>query len=140
MFELTPFARRNSYYPFKEMDELENAFFGKSGAMTAFKTDIKDEGDKLILQADLPGFEKKDIDVNIEDGYLTITATRQGKDEDKKDNYLRRERFYGSYSRSFDISAIRAEDITGAYKDGVLELILPKKTESTPASRKLELK
>ena len=138
MFELTPFARRNVVYsPFKEMEELENAFFGKDTQM--FKTDIKDKGDVLVLQADLPGFKKEDIDINIEDGYLTISATRKNETEDKKDSYLRRERVYGSFSRSFDISSIKESEIKGSYHDGVLELTLPKKTESIPTSRKLEL-
>lgn len=138
MFELTPFARR-TYNPFKEMEEMENALFGGRTTLPDFKTDIRDKGDALELKADLPGMKKEDIHVNIEDGYLTITATRNEEKEEKKDAYVRRERHVGTFTRSFDISSIKADEIKGSYTDGVLTLTLPKKTKEVPTSRRLEL-
>ncbi len=138
MFELTPFARR-TFNPFKEMEAMENALFGGRTAMPDFKTDIKDKGDALELKADLPGLKKEDISVNIEDGYLTITAERKEEKEEKNDTYVRRERFSGTFTRSFDISSIKADEIKGSYTDGVLTLTLPKKTKEVPTARRLEL-
>ena len=92
-----------------------------------FKTDIQDKGDHYLLEADLPGVKKEDIQVDIDSNYLTISAARQTeKDEkDKAGNYVRRERSYGTYSRSFDISGIDCANIKAGYKDGVLTLTLP---------------
>ncbi len=143
MFELTPFVRNrmSSYNPFRDLDEMERRFFSDS-SLTAFKTDIKDLGDKIELEAELPGFAKEDIEVNIENKYLTISATRKSSNEEKDDDgsYIRRERSYGSFSRSFDISGIEADGIEGKYENGILVLTMPKKSKEVPEKRKLELK
>ena len=92
------------------------------------------------MEADLPGFNKEDIKVDIGDGALTITAQRKKESEEKgKNGYVRRERSYGSFRRSFDLTGVDAEKISGSYKDGVLTLNLPKQSEQAPASRRLEL-
>ena len=142
MFELTPFVSRNRgiYNPFREMEEMERRFFNDE-KLTSFKTDIKDLGDTIQLEAELPGFKKEDIKVNIENKYLTISATRESEDseKDKEGNYIRRERSYGSFSRSFDISGIEADEIAGKYDNGVLILTLPKKSKELPEKRTLQL-
>lgn len=136
MFELLPFASRNELYnPFHDFDN----FFG-SANLAEFKTDIREEGDRYILEADLPGFNKDDIKVDIGDGALTITAQRSSSSEEKgKNGYVRRERSYGSFRRSFDLTGVDSDKISGTYKDGVLTLTLPKETVQIPASRRLEL-
>ena len=135
MFELLPFASRNELYnPFHDFDN----FFG-SANLAEFKTDIREEGDRYILEADLPGFNKDDIKVDIGDGALTITAQRSSSEEKGKNGYVRRERSYGSFRRSFDLTGVDSDKISGAYKDGVLTLTLPKETVQIPASRRLEL-
>lgn len=148
MFELRPYSRKNNslYNPFKEMDELENSFFGSpfgffSNAIDEFKTDIKDEGDHYELIADLPGFDKKDIKLDISDDALTVSAQRHSEHEekDKKGKYIRCERSYGNYSRSFDLSGVKADAVTAKYENGVLKLTMPKKTETKPSSRRLEI-
>ncbi len=148
MFELRPYSRKNNslYNPFKEMDELENSFFGSpfgffSNAIDEFKTDIKDEGDHYELIADLPGFDKKDIKLDISDDTLTVSAQRHSEHEekDKKGKYIRCERSYGNYSRSFDLSGVKADEVTAKYENGVLKLTMPKKTETKPSSRRLEI-
>ena len=126
MFELTPYERRHQralFNPFRDMENFEKNFWGDMAA-TDFKTDIKDNGKEYVLEAELPGFKKEDIHVDIEDGYMTISAERSNETEKKDDkgNFVRRERSYGSFSRSFDISSVKTEDITGEYKDGVLTL------------------
>lgn len=150
MFEL---SRRNSgnvmntYNPFREMEDMERRFFGRgfddffrSADIAEFKTDVVDEGDHYLLEADLPGFNKEDIHLDLDGDNLTIRAERHSNVEKKeKGQVVRVERSYGSYSRSFDLSGIRAEGIRAKYDKGVLQLILPKKEGTMPASRQIEI-
>ena len=143
MFELTPFVRRNHaavYDPFRMFDEMEKRFF-KEGGIGEFKTDIRDTGEAYELEADLPGVKKEDIKVELDGNYLTVSAERntESGEKDNKGNYVRRERSYGSYSRSFDISGIKSAEIKGSYENGVLKLVLPKEAPTAPTSRRLNL-
>ena len=150
MFELRPYHndRRTAMFdPFREMEELEKRFFGRfpdffgTDRLPDFKTDIKDEGDRYLLDADLPGCEKKDIRLELNGDLLTICAERHSEHEekDKKQNYLRCERSYGSYRRDFDVSAVDTEKIKAKYDNGVLHLTLPKKEKVLPAAKLLEI-
>lgn len=151
MFELRPYRRRSNeiaFNPFSEMEEFERNFFDgpfgsffRSGDIAEFKTDIIDEGDHYTLKADLPGFDKKDIHLDVSDNTLIIDAERHSEHEekDKKQKYVRVERSYGKYSRQFDISAVDAQDIKAKYENGVLHLTLPKKQETLPQARHLEI-
>ena len=126
MFELTPYARRymRSYNPLPE-----------------FRTDILDKGESYLLQADLPGFKKEDIQIELKDETMVITATRKNEYEEKdsEGKVLRSERSFGSYSRSFDVSTVDTEHIEAAYEDGVLKLTLPKKQPEAPKSRTITI-
>ena len=143
MFELTPFVRGNhnmaAYDPFKEMENFEKCFFGRQ--LPAFKTDIRETDDSYILEADLPGFAKEDIHAEIKNGYLTIHAEHKSNNDekDKNGNYIRRERSYGSFARSFDLEGIKTDEIKATYKDGVLSLTLPKAEVKPDEVRKLEI-
>ena len=145
MFELRPFERRNNrmsaYDPWNEM---ERAFFGDgalSRELSAFKTDIQDKGDSFLLEADLPGFKKEDIHVDLDGDTMTIRAERHSEheDQDKKGSYVRCERSYGSYERAFDVSGIDAPQITAQYADGVLKLNMPKKNAAVSGSKQIEI-
>lgn len=151
MFELT---RRNNnhhvnnYNPFREMEEFERNFFGYpfgsffgNRDLAEFKTDLTDEGDHYLLEADLPGFDKKDIHLDINDDVLTVSAERHSKieEKDKKDKVVRIERSYGSYSRQFDVSGVKTNEIKAKYDNGVLKLTLPKKEKIESNSRRLEI-
>ena len=120
MFELRPYRRNsiNAWNPFSEMEEMEKR-----------------------LKADLPGFKKEDIHLNLDGDTLTIQAERHSEheDTDKKDKYVCCERSYGSYSRSFDVSGIQADGISASYEGGVLELKMPKKEAQVPASRQISI-
>ncbi len=151
MFELRPYRRHQNeiaYNPFRDMEEFEKRFFSEpfgsffsNGDIAEFKTDITDEGDHYVLEADLPGFDKKDIHLDISDSTLTINAERHSEheEEDKKKKYVRVERSYGKYSRQYDVSSVNTEDIKAKYENGVLKLTLPKKQEALPESRHLEI-
>lgn len=147
MFDLT---RRNNnhraavYNPYRDMEEFERNFFAdpfgsffENRDLAEFKTDVTDEGDRFLLEADLPGFDKKDIKLDIEGDTLTVQAERHSKVEQKdcKDKIVRIERAYGSYSRSFDVSGIDTDKIKATYENGVLKLSLPKK-EKTDGGKK----
>ena len=140
MFGLTPF--RSNYYvsaydPFKEMEEFERRFFGQR--TPAMKTDIRETENAYILESDLPGFSREDIHAEIKDGYLTIRAEHKSENEDKNESYLRRERSYGSFSRTFDLDGIDAEAITASFKNGVLTLELPKMQQKVEEARRVEI-
>ena len=143
MFEMLPFTHNRGvdlYRPFRDLEELERSLFAGAGS-TTFKTDIRDTGDAYLLEADLPGMKKEDIRIDIDGERLSISAERSAVKEEKDENsgYIRCERSYGSFSRSFDISGIRGDAISAAYEDGVLKLTLPKQTRAVPASRRLEI-
>ncbi len=139
MFGMLPFDRGDLNL-FDTFDNFTRDFVRKSNAeLPAFRTDIKDLGDSYMLEAELPGFKKEDIKLDLKDGILTISAQHSEETEDKKDNYIRRERRCGSFARSFDISGIQESDITAAYNDGVLELTLPKAQPVVPASRQISI-
>ena len=148
MFELRPYNHRNNQVvadPFAMMDDFERRFFHDDvfgrDALAVFRTDISDEGDHYLLEADLPGFEKKDICLDLNGETLTIKAERHSKveDKDRKGKILRCERTYGTYSRQFDVSEINTEKISAKYEDGVLKLVLPKKEKVLPSARQLTI-
>ena len=141
MFDLMPFGR-NERNLFQYLDNVEKSLFdGLDTRVSRFRTDILDKGDRYLLEAELPGFKKEDINVSVEEDVLTVTATRKEEksDKDKKDGYLRRERSYGSFSRSFDVSQVEADRITGSLEDGILTLQLPKRHKAERSVRKVEL-
>ncbi len=140
MFDLMPFNRKENNL-FDYFDNFEKNFFGDmTQGISAFRTDVIDDGDNYIVKAELPGFDKNDINIGIEGNNLTISAQRNEENEDKKDNYIYKERRYGSFARSFDVSNIKSNEITADYKNGILSLNLPKREEAVPQSHRIEIK
>ena len=98
-------------------------------AVTAMRCDIREKDGSYLLDIELPGCKKEDIKMDLEDGYLTVSAHRNSSHEDKDDNgrWLRRERYAGSCSRSFYVGEdVKDSDIHASYKDGTLCLEMPK--------------
>ena len=116
-------------------------FPAESKSMPAFRTDIRELDDHYLLEAELPGFRKEDIDLEVKEGVLTISASHEETEEkkDERGNYLCRERRSGSYRRSFDLTGIEEEAIAAAYENGVLKLTLPKRGEPEPQIRKISI-
>ena len=137
---LTPFERK-SYDIFNAFRDFEDSFF-RSPAISGCKTDIRDEGDKYVLESELPGFDKEDIHLDLDGDYLTITAqhSEQKEENDKNGGYIRRERSSSSYRRSFNISSCSSDNIDAEYKNGILTVSLPKKQEQRPTSKRLEIR
>lgn len=103
------------------------------------KTDIKENEDSFDLDIDLPGYKKEDVSAELKDGYMTITAQKNSADDqkDEKGNYIRRERFYGTCSRSFYVGKeITEEDIKAKFEDGILKINVPKKEAKTEVPQK----
>lgn len=138
MYGLTPFVRNS----FDLWDDFDRRFFGSSSAVNSCRTDIRDDGDKYVLESELPGFGKEDITLDISGSQLIIAAQRSSDNDEKDDrgNYIRRERSFGSYRRSFDISSVNADEINAEYKNGILTVELPKKRREEPVSKRLEIK
>lgn len=141
MFGMLPFEYRDRNL-FDVFDNFERSFFKNTNVdLPAFRTDIRDDGDKYVLDAELPGFHKEDIKLDVQDGILTISASHEETKEEKDDkgNYIRRERRMGSFNRSFDISGIDDQSISAAYNNGVLTLNLPKAQPALPESRRIAI-
>ena len=101
--------------------------------------DVEEKDGTYLVRADLPGLQKKDIHVELHDGYLTLRGERKSEHEENKDNYRRIERTYGTFERTFRVpEGVTEKDIHAKYKDGVLELTVP--TPKVEKSKTVELK
>ncbi|MFQ8988353.1 MAG: Hsp20/alpha crystallin family protein [Intestinibacter sp.] len=120
--------RRHDFDLFDDM--FRDPFFNE-GESKLMKTDIKEKKDKYLIDIDLPGYEKDNIKIEIQDGYLTIHASvNKENDEEEKGKYVRKEGYAGECSRSFYIGDnIKEEDIKAKFKNGTLTLEIPKKEE-----------
>ncbi len=115
-----------------DFDLIEDMFrdpFFTNEESKIMKTDIKEKKDKYIIDIDLPGYEKENIKMSIEDGYLTVNASTNTEKEDKEEGkFVRKERYMGSCSRSFYVGdAVENEDIKASFKNGTLKIEIPKK-------------
>ena len=107
--------------------QSRDPLYGKHGK-NLMKTDVKELDQSYEMDIDLPGFKKDEVNVELENGYLTISAAK-GLDRDQKDGegrYIRQERYSGQCSRSFYVGDIRPEDVTASFEDGILRLTFPK--------------
>lgn len=122
--------RRNEF-------DLFNDFFGGDDFFTRresaiMKTDIREKKDKYVIEMDLPGYEKENINLTLKDGYLEVAAKveKEEDNDDKNEKFVHKERFYGHCSRSFYVGeAITEEDIHAEFKNGILRIDIPKKEE-----------
>ncbi len=118
--------KRNEFDLFDDM--FMDPFFERKESRL-MKTDIREKGNNYIIDVDLPGYEKEDIDIEMENGYLKITAkTNKSVDEsDEEEKYIHKERYYGECSRSFYVGEnLKEEDIKASFKNGILSLTFPK--------------
>ena len=116
----------------KEFDLLGEMFadpFFTEHESKIMKTDIKEKTDKYLIGIELPGYQKENIKIDIEDGYLTVHAEINSDNEEKEEGkFVRRERYVGSCSRSFYVgNEVKSEDIKASFKNGILKIEVPKK-------------
>ena len=104
------------------------------------KTDIKETDKDYIIDIDLPGYDKENINIEVENGYLTISATSNSSNEEKNENYVRKERYSGECKRSFYIGEEVSEDeIKAVYKNGILSLNVPKVEKQIPSKKTIKI-
>ena len=120
--------RRNDFDLLSEM--FRDPFFDERESRV-MKTDIKEKKDKYIIDIDLPGYEKDNIKIEVEDGYLTVHATiDSNKEENDEGKFVRKERYMGSCSRSFYVGDdVKEEEIKATFRNGILKLEVPKVEE-----------
>ena len=133
--------RRNSFDLFD--DFFDEGLFPKN-TKSLMKTDIREKHDKYLVDIDLPGFEKQNINISLDKGYLNISAKVDKKDErEEHEKYVHRERFHGECSRSFYVGEdICEEDIKAEFKNGILKIEVPKKesNKETNEIKRIEIK
>ncbi len=130
--------QRNNGSDYDFFDEAMNElfpFFGYRHNRTHnyMRTDVKENEREYVMEVELPGMDKKDIGLNVSDGYLNISVQKSEKEQDEKEKYIRRERSY-SCSRSYYIGDVNKEDIKAKYENGILRISIPKETPKEPAS------
>lgn len=120
-------------------DDLLDDFVKDTKEFGTMKCDIYEKDDCYHVEMDIPGFDKKDIMLNCEEGYLTIEATKEHNNEDNSKNYLRRERIYGKVKRQFYVGNVDSENIKAQFNNGVLNVTLPiKKLEDNKKRIEIE--
>ena len=140
-------ARLEPFHGIPSLQNQFNRFFNEAfrnqseeSALTTWapSVDIYETPNELVVKADLPDVNEKDIDVRVENNLLTIRGERKFEKSVSEDNYLRVERTYGAFSRSFSLpNAVNPESIRAEYKNGVLTVNLPKREESKPRQVKV---
>lgn len=128
--------KRNEFDLFDDM--FGDPFFERKESKL-MRTDIKEKGNNYIIEVDLPGYEKENIDLEIEDGYLKVTAkaTKNIDESDEEEKYIHQERFYGECSRSFYVGKeIKEDDVKASFKNGILTLIVPKEQQKQLEEKK----
>jgi len=131
----------------KEMDNLLSKFFGKPSLAEAFgeewspTLDVSETGNSIIVKAELPGLEAKDIDVSLSGDLLTIKGEKRKEEEEKGEQYHYSERYYGSFQRSFRLpTTIKSDKIEASFEKGVLKITLPKTEEAKKKEIKIKVK
>ena len=114
--------------PIRELANIDKQLYGKH-AQNLMKTDVHENEEDYEMDMDLPGFKKDQIKINLEDGYLTISASKEHDNEKKKHGkIIRQERYAGAMQRSFYVGdGVKTEDVKAKFEDGVLKLIIPKR-------------
>jgi HSP20 family molecular chaperone IbpA len=122
--------KRNSDFFDNVFDNMfRSPLFALSDKIVKMQTDLREKDGYYILDIDLAGFDKKDISISIEDGYMTVQATKVENNETEKEEYIRKERHCGSCSRSYFVGDITEQDIKANYQNGILTITFPVEKE-----------
>jgi len=142
MFDLMPFRRRRGdlvggdFAPSLMRDFFDGDFWGFA---PTFRADIRETSQEFIVEAELPGMKKDEIVVELRDNTLTISAEKREEINEEKENYVRRERRFGSARRSFYVENVDDKKVKADYKDGVLKIVLPKLEETSPHNYRINI-
>lgn len=119
-------------------DDFDNPFT-VSPKRNEMKCDIYEEGDNYHIVMDTPGYDKKDISIEVKDGYLTVKASKESEDKEENKNYIRKERVYGEIQRTFALGDVDSEKIDAKFENGTLKIVIPKK-ETIDNTKRIEIK
>lgn len=119
-------------------DDFFDDFF-EPALRDQMKCDIYEKNGDYHIVLDVPGYDKDDIKLECDNGYLTISAEKSSEENDESKNYIRRERRYGSFSRSFYVGEVEADKIDAEFKKGTLKIVVPKIDEK-PTKKQIEIK
>ncbi len=149
MFNLVPFVRRSSGIQksnnlFDIEDIFENFFndrffpalYRNSYQM---KVDIKENEKEFIVEAELPGITKEEVNIEIDEERLTISVQKNEQTDEEKDNYIRKERSFSTMTRSFAISNVETDNVNAKFENGILLITLPKKQQETIKGKQVEI-
>lgn len=113
--------------------------FDDFGSNNSMKCDVYEKDNVYNIEIDVPGFKKEDIDVNVDNGYLTVKASKHFDETEKGKNYICRERRYGKFERTIYLGELKTDDIEASYEDGTLKIRVPK-IEETNDKKRIEIK
>jgi len=131
--------RRSSFDLFDDFFRADDFFLKKQPNL--MKTDIKEKENKYIIEIDIPGCDKENINLELTNGYLKVSSTMTSEENDEEEKYVRRERYYGECSRSFYVGDnISEEEINAEFKNGILKIEIPKKEEQDKVIKRIEIK
>lgn len=133
MFDMVPF-RKN------DLVRRDDFFSTINDLRESFKVDLKETDESYLVEEDLPGIEKEAIDIEFNNNYLVISAKRDESLEDKKENYVSRERHYGEFKRSFYIDNVDESKIDASFNHGVLKITFPKLNKGNDKKRKIDIR
>lgn len=151
MRDISPFRRRRSgltpsewirdFFGRDLLDEFFDVGFltGFGSGLAGIRADVKETDKEYIVEAELPGFDKNDIDIELFDDRLTISARRNEAIDEERADYIRRERRYGEVSRTFILEGVKEDGVKADYKNGILRIVLPKADEYTRRGRKIDI-
>jgi len=149
MFGLTPYSRRGNDIArrlgFFDLGKFFDEFFNEPlvpafvPAVQPIRADIRETDTEYIIDAEIPGVRKEDIKLELRDDTLTISVEHNEELNEERENYIRRERRYGSFSRSFYVENVKNDQVTAKYNNGVLTIILPKEKEGRRKSYKIDI-
>ena len=132
MFDLVPFRRR---FPAVFRDFFNDDSFG----LATVKADVYEDGDNIVIEAELPGYAKDEIKIQVTDNHLTISAQRSEAKEEKSENYYRRERSVNQACRTFIIDDLDPEKIKAQFENGLLKLTVPKPEKLLPRTTDIDI-
>lgn len=144
MFNLTPFRKRGSLLNLDDFfndDFFNDSFFApmRSSSSHPLRADIKETEQEYVVEMDVPGVEKKDLEIDYVNNNLVVHGKRAYENEEKEDQYIRRERSFGEFKRAFYVDNVDENKIDASFKDGVLKITLPKLEKEVPKSRRIDV-
>jgi len=125
-----------------DFDQMFESMFDDMNYVSSYqplKVDVREKDKEYLLEVEIPGVDKEDINIEIRDDILTISAERKEEINEEKENYIRKERRYGSFKRSFYVDNVDQEKIKAKFKNGVLKVKLPKKEITSPKENRIPI-